>query len=193
MRRELPDGWKAMCERVGISGSARGIAAAAGLAITTVQRLVFEGRTSEATVAAVAAALRVDRQAVKKAAGIAGDKPDWYPPSEAQRLSPKTQEALDRLILAIAEEVSDGRRPDAEKTSDGQHEPGRQEGGNGDDGQSEDQKNQRGGGEVAEFPKQQQAVDQGLPVEEAAYDLPLDLPPDDEDVSQDPDDWGNDE
>lgn len=140
MRRELPDGWKAMCEQAGIPGSARGIAAAAGLAVTTVQRLVFERRTSEATVAAVASALRVDRQVVKSAAGIGGDQPDWFPPSEAQKLSPKTREALNRLILAVAEEVSNAGRSPKDQKTDEQQEPERQEGGSSDGRQSEAQK-----------------------------------------------------
>ena len=38
---------------------------------------------------------------VRRIAGI-GDAAFWYPPDEAQNLSPTVQDALDRLILAIA-------------------------------------------------------------------------------------------
>lgn len=184
MRRELPERWKTMCERAGIPGSARGIAAAAELAITTVQRLVFEGRTSQATIEAVAGALRVDETTVMEAAGIAPDKPLWRPPSEAQELGPRTQEALSRLILAMAEEVSDaGRSPKAEKTPDKQG-PERTKGG-GDDGRSEARKS----GLTWQERRRARMIAQAMNVEEAAdmHPLQADYEVADEDVSQDHD------
>lgn len=188
MRRELPERWKTMCERAGIPGSARGIAAAAELAITTVQRLVFEGRTSQATIEAVAGALRVDETTVMEAAGIAPDKPLWRPPSEAQELGPRTQEALSRLILAMAEEVSNaGRQSKAEKSNE--QGPERTKGG-GDDGRSEARKS----GLTWQERRRQRMIEQAMNVEEAAdmHPLQADFEVADEDVSQDPDDWGQD-
>lgn len=178
MRRELPERWKTMCERAGIPGSARGIAAAAELAITTVQRLVFEGRTSQATIEAVAGALRVDETTVMEAAGIAPDKPLWRPPSEAQELGPRTQEALSRLILAMAEEVSDaGRSPKDQKTAEQQ----------GSDAEKDEP------GLTWQERRHQRMIAQAMNVAEAADDHPrsFDYEVADEDISQDPDDWGD--
>lgn len=118
MRRELPDEWKTICERVGVASSFRGIASASGLAITTVQRLISEGRTSTATVLAVANALRLDPDEVKRMAGVGNGRPTWYPTPEAQHLSPEVHEALDDLIRAIARQggSNDDRQSEAEKS-----------------------------------------------------------------------------
>lgn len=96
---------------------------------------------------------------------------------------------MDAILAARDQEVSNAGRSPKDQKTDEQQEPGWQEGGGSDGGQSEDQKSPAGGGEVVEFPNRQKLVDQGLPVDEAADDHRLNLPPDDEDVSQDPDDW----
>ena len=99
---------------------------------------------------------------------------------------------MDAILAARDQEVSNaGRSPKDQKSSE-QQEPGRQEGGS-DDGQSDAQKSPAGGGVTSIHDRRRQKViDQGQPVVEAADDHPLNLPPDDEDVSQDPDDWGED-
>lgn len=150
-------------------------------------------RTDQATIDAVAEALHLDSRLIAKWAGRARSEREPYkPPSEANLLDKDERDVINRMIALLVrprmEEVSDGRRPEAEKSDEQQS--GRQEGGS-DDGQSEAQKSPAGGGEVVEFPKQQKVIDQGQPVEEAAYDLPLNPEDGEENYSQDPGDWGD--
>lgn len=149
-------------------------------------------RTDQATIDAVAEALHLDSRLIAKWAGRARSEREPYkPPSEANLLDKDERDVINRMIALLVrprmEEVSDGRRPEAEKSDEQQS--GRQEGGS-DGGQSDAQKSPAGGGVTSiEERRRQKLIDQGQPVVEAADDNPLNLPPDDEDVSQDPDDW----
>lgn len=131
-------------------------------------------RTDQATIDAVAEALHLDSRLIARWAGRARSEREPYrPPSEANLLDKDEREAINRMIALLV-------RPRMEEVSDG--------------GQLEAEKSPAGGGVTSiEERRRQKVIDQGLPVEEAADGHPLNLPPDDEDVSQDPDDWGEDD
>ncbi len=68
-------------------------------------RLVFDGRTSRTTVARISEALRVDQSTLFDLANLTAARGlgPWYPPREAHKLPGNVREALDRLIVAVAE------------------------------------------------------------------------------------------
>lgn len=124
------------------------------------------------TLDALAAGFRIDPREVRELAGYTpGELGPWSPPDESASLTRDQRDALDRLIKSMV----------------------RVEGGSSDGGQPDAQKSPRGGGVTSiDDRRRQNLIDQGQPVEEAADDHPFDLPPDDEDGSQDPEDWGED-
>lgn len=170
---------------------------ASGMNRGTVSRLLTRehlgGMVSDHTIASLHRAFPEVREEVfiSKAAEALGI------PVGRLTADPDISRLSDEALLGILAErlkgrrSSDGRQPEAEKSPDVQQEPGRQEGGS-DGGKSEDQKSDDDGMTWFDS-RRKRVIDQGLPVEEAADDHRLNLPPDDEDVSQDPDDWGNDE
>lgn len=145
--RQLPPEWEALAESKGISASAREIGVAAGVATTTITRLVFDGRTSGETVRKVAAALGVEQAKVFELAKLAShsDLGPWDPPQEAHQLGAATRQALERLIVAMAKE-----------------------GGRSDDGKSEDKKSPVARPKFGAGGKRDQIVDKGQSVKKAA-------------------------
>lgn len=119
MRQQLPADWAKLAERKGIRPSFRAISQRAGVAITTVTRLITEGRTSPETVTAVAEALGVTEAKIHELAGLAaGDLGPWSPPVEAHQLGGPEREALEQLIRVMAKGAAhDGRSPEAQKKS----------------------------------------------------------------------------
>lgn len=102
---ELPEPWRTAAEQAGVRQTYRGIGEAAGLSHVTVRRLIAQGRTSPATIGAVAVALGVEESAVYQWAGVpVSDWGPWIPPREAHKLNPRAREALDELIRAITED-----------------------------------------------------------------------------------------
>lgn len=113
----LPPEWVELATRKGIRASARGIADASGIAVTTVRRLVSGGKPLPETVRRVAETLGVDQQQILDLAGIAtGPEGFWDLPLEAHQLNGPTRGALAELIRTIVKGATDGRQPDAEKT-----------------------------------------------------------------------------
>ena len=101
---EIPEPWATAAEQAGIRQTLRGIAEAARISHVTVGRLIGEGRTSPATITAVATALRVEPAKVYEWAHVeVSDWGPWTPPILAHRLSPRARAALSELILAIVE------------------------------------------------------------------------------------------
>lgn len=76
---DLPEPWATWASRVGARPSMTGIGERAGVPASTVSRLI-RGRTTDATVAAVAGALRVSPREVLAAAKGESFGP-WQPPS----------------------------------------------------------------------------------------------------------------
>ena len=102
---ELPEPWRSAAERAGIRKTLRGVAEVAGLSHVTVRRLITQERTTDATVRAVASALRVDADTVYQWAGTElSDWGPWSPPAAAHKLNPRARAALSELILAITQE-----------------------------------------------------------------------------------------
>ena len=102
---EIPEPWASAAEQAGIRQTLRGIAEAARISHVTVGRLIGEGRTSPATITAVATALRVEPAKVYEWAHVeVSDWGPWTAPMLAHRLSPRARAALAELILAIVEE-----------------------------------------------------------------------------------------
>lgn len=104
MRQELPEDWQKLATRAGIRPSFTGIAEASGLAISTVQRLVLEGRTSQASIMTLAETFHVAPEQIMKLSGVSDGDRVWLPTQEAQKLSPAVQAALDELIRTIVRE-----------------------------------------------------------------------------------------
>lgn len=103
---DLREPWRTAAEQAGVRQSLRGIAERADLSHATVRRLINEGRTSAATVAAVSAALGVDEGTVLRWAEVeVSDLGPWVPPMESHKLGPRARAALAELILAITQEV----------------------------------------------------------------------------------------
>jgi len=101
---EIPEPWATAAEQAGIRQTLRGVAEAARISHVTVGRLISEGRTSPATITAVATALRVEPAKVYGWAHVhVSDWGPWTPPMLAHRLSPRARAALSELILAIVE------------------------------------------------------------------------------------------
>lgn len=99
---ELPEPWVTWASRVGVRASLTGIGeAAGGLPASTVSRLVHQGKTSQATVEAVASALRVDVATVLEAATGASGHGTWRPPLESHLLTPPERDALAVIIRAM--------------------------------------------------------------------------------------------
>ena len=99
---ELPEPWVTWASRAGIRASLTGIGeAAGGLPASTVSRLVHQGKTSQATVEAVASALRVDVATVLEAATGASGHGTWRPPLESHLLTPPERDALAIIIRAM--------------------------------------------------------------------------------------------
>jgi len=100
--RQLPTQWVKLAEARGIAGSANALALRAGIATTTLTRLVFGQSTSPDTIRKVSIALGVDQERVRELAGIPTPLGVWNPPEQANGLDQMTRDALDMLILAIA-------------------------------------------------------------------------------------------
>lgn len=106
--RQLPPEWQNLATRKGIPASARGIANAAGVATTTITRMVFDQVTSPSTVRQVAAALGITTDEVYRLVGIdQGDLGPYDPPEDAHRLTARQRQALDVLIRAMIEQGDD--------------------------------------------------------------------------------------
>lgn len=132
VRQQLPATWATLAEQAGITGSFRGIATAAGVATTTVTRLISEGRTSPETVTAVATALRVPEAKIYALANLSvhTDLGPWSPPAEANQLGGAERSVLEDLIRVMAkgednavrttkaEKSDSGLRPPAEPSAD---------------------------------------------------------------------------
>jgi cytochrome oxidase assembly protein ShyY1 len=139
-------------------------------------------RTDQATIDAVAKALHLDPRLIAKWAGRARSEADPYvPPSEANLLDRDERDAVDRLISLLARprmtgDSSDGRQPDAEKSDEQQ----------GSDAEKDEP------GLTWQERRRARMIAQAMNVEEAAdmHPLQADYEVADEDVSQDPDDWG---
>lgn len=113
---ELPEPWSTAAERAGVRQTYRGIGDAAGISHVTVRRLIAEGRTSPATIAKVAGALRVDEAKVYRWASVEmSEWGPWTPPAEAHRLNPRAQAALEELIRAMVQGGNDAGDAEAEK------------------------------------------------------------------------------
>lgn len=150
-------------------------------------RGIHPDHPDEETLEALSRAFDLPLAKVQEAAGVPVGAGHWEPPPEVTRLSKRQQKALTELIRSMAEESSDGRQPEAEKSADEQEEPERTKGGS--DGQAPDA--QKKPEEMNWWERRRQrVVEQGLPVEWAADDHPRGPRPlHEEDVSQDPDDW----
>lgn len=142
------------------------------------------------TLDALAVGFGIDPRELRELAGYGrGELGAWRPPAESASLTRDQRDALDRLIKTMVrteEESSDGRQPDAEKSDDDEGRPGvvYPERTVGVDRPLTWQERRR-----------QRMIDQAQNVEEAADDHPrqADYEVADEDISQDPDDWGQDE
>jgi hypothetical protein len=146
-------------------------------------------KTDQATIDAVAKALRLDPRLIAKWAGRARSETDPYvPPSEANLLDRDERDAVDRLISLLVRprmtgDSSDGRQPDAEKSDD-------------DEGRPDVVHPERTVGVDRPLTwqerRRQRMIEQAQNVAEAADDHPrqADYEVADEDISQDPDDWG---
>jgi hypothetical protein len=100
--RPLPVQWVKLAESRGIAGSANALALKAGVATTTLTRLVFGESSSPATIRKVAKVLGVSQERVRDLAGIPTPLGVWVPPEQANSLDRPTRDALDALILAIS-------------------------------------------------------------------------------------------
>ncbi len=156
------------------------LARASGITRQTVSRLLIKdhlGRmVSDETIAGLHKAFpEVSEGAfITKAAEALG-----VPIDRLETVDPDVSQLSDEALLGILagrlkeRRSADGRQPDAEKSEHAQP--------------------------AAEAPltfaerRRQRMIDQAQPIQEAAYDQPIDVEPEDEDFSQDPDDWGQDE
>lgn len=96
---DLPEPWATWASRAGARPSRSGIGEKAGLPTSTISRLMT-GRTTPATVQAVADALRVTPREVL-AAATGKSRGPWTPPLEAHLLHNDEREALGLLIQRI--------------------------------------------------------------------------------------------
>lgn len=81
---DLPEPWATWATKVGARPSMSGIGERAGVPTSTISRLI-RGRTTDATVQAVAKALRVTPREVL-AAAVGESSGPWEPPIEAHLL-----------------------------------------------------------------------------------------------------------
>ncbi|WP_147436567.1 hypothetical protein [Propionibacterium australiense] len=99
---DLPEPWATWASKAGIRASLTGIGeAAGGLPASTISRLVNQGKTSPATVEAVAAALRVAPGRIMEAATGAEGYGPWNPPLESHLLTTSERDALSVIIRSI--------------------------------------------------------------------------------------------
>lgn len=96
---DLPEPWSTWASQVGARPSMTGIGERAGLPASTISRLI-KGRTTQATVEAVADALRVTPREVLEAATGESRGP-WEPPLEAHLLHDDERAALNLLIQRL--------------------------------------------------------------------------------------------
>lgn len=112
---QLPEPWRTAAEQAGIRQTFRGIGDEAKLSHVTVRRLIAEGRTSPATIAKVADALKVDESTVHEWAGVeVSEWGVWIPPRDAHKMPPRARAAVEELIRVLAEGASwsGTRRPE---------------------------------------------------------------------------------
>lgn len=154
---DLPDPWATWAARVGARPSRTGIGERAGVPASTISRLI-QGRTTPATVEAVAAALRVSaREVLLAATGDDGLGP-WVPPLESHLLDAHEREALNLLIQRLASKrggTADGRAPEADTRSPITKLPSARE---------------------AADAKRQRMLNQGMPATKASYEEHQDDP-----------------
>jgi transcriptional regulator with XRE-family HTH domain len=81
-------------------------------------RGIHPDHPDEETLEALSRAFDLPLAKVQEAAGVPVGAGHWEPPPEVTRLSKRQQKALTELIRSMAEESSDGRQPDAEKSDD---------------------------------------------------------------------------
>lgn len=133
------------------------------------------------TLDALAAGFGIDPRELRELAGYGrGELGAWRPPAESASLTRDQRDALDRLIKTMVraeEESSDGRQPDAEKSDEQQ----------GSDGGKDEP------GLTWQERRRARMIAQAMNVEEAAdmHPLQADFEVADEDMSQDPSDWGD--
>ncbi|WP_139244680.1 helix-turn-helix domain-containing protein [Arthrobacter woluwensis] len=103
--RRVPEEWGTLLEDAGF-GSIRSLAIASGVSQPAVSRLIFgTGRTSDETIASVAAALGVPPTTVFHLSGTSVTALGPYePPSVSQRLSVAQRRALDALIRTMVDD-----------------------------------------------------------------------------------------
>lgn len=122
VRQQLPAEWATLAEQAGIPGSFRAIAARAGVATTTVTRMITEGRTSPESITAVAKALGIDEARVYELVGVSVHPTLglWSPPEAAHQLDGAERSVLEDLIRVMAKgEDSASRQLKAEKSRGG--------------------------------------------------------------------------
>ncbi len=104
---ELREPWATAAEQAGVRQTLRGIAEAAKISHVTVGRLINDGRTSPATIVAVAEALRIEPGTAYEWAHMASDWGPWTPPIGSHRLTPRARAALAELILVLVGDEDD--------------------------------------------------------------------------------------
>lgn len=112
---DLPEPWATWASKAGVRASLTGIGeAAGGLPASTISRLVNQGKTSPATVEAVAAALRVTPGRIMEAATGAEGYGPWSPPLESHLLTTSERDALSVIIRSM----TSGRTSSAQPSTD---------------------------------------------------------------------------
>lgn len=117
---ELQEPWATWASKANVRPSMTGIGEAAGLPASTVSRLI-RGRTTPATVSAVAQALRITEKDVL-AAATGESRGPWQPPLEAHLLTEQERDALGLIIRAIVQDrggQSDAGTAEAQKSPGG--------------------------------------------------------------------------
>jgi hypothetical protein len=185
-------------QELGYGGSLAAMYRAAGLPSDGISyqsfRRLAKGEASSTrrptTVRDLALICRVSEEQIRSAEAGYTPPGGWQKYDRLTESEKKAVEGvMDAILAARDEEVSDaGRSPKDQKTPD-EHEPERTKGGS-DDGRSEAQKS----GLTWQERRRQRMIDQAQNVAEAADDHPrqADYEVADEDISQDPDDWGQD-
>ncbi|MDN5666832.1 MAG: helix-turn-helix domain-containing protein [Renibacterium salmoninarum] len=105
MRRQVPAEWRALLEAAGLR-SIRELSLRAQVSAPAVARLVHgDGKTSDSTILAVAAALAVSPAELYRLAGVktAATAGPYLPPAESVRLSIKQRKIVDEVIRAMLE------------------------------------------------------------------------------------------
>lgn len=115
---DLPEPWATWASKAGIRASLTGIGeAAGGLPASTISRLVNQGKTSPATVKAVAAALCVTPGRIMEAATGAEGYGPWSPPLESHLLTTSERDALAVIIRSM----TSGRTAPSQSPADQAH------------------------------------------------------------------------